>query len=77
MPTVPTSTPDIPRVTTSTPDNYNWTFVAIGSALGVVATILLVIGLIYFRNKNKNSKEQIFVKFDNEKVTTFRDHEIT
>ena len=79
MPTVPTSTPDIPRVTTSTPDKYNWTFVAIGSPLGVVATILLVIGLIYFRNKNKNknSKEQIFVKFDNEKDTTSRDHEIT
>ena len=68
---------DIPRVPTSTSDNYNWTFVAIGSALGVVATILLVIGLIYFRNKNKNSKEQIFVKFDNEKDTTSRDHEIT
>ena len=54
---------------------YNWTLVAIGSALGVVAAILLVIGLIYF--KNKNSKEQIFVKFDNEKDTTSRDHEIT
>ena len=55
---------------------YNWTLVAIGSALGVVAAILLVIGLIYVRNKN-STKEEIYVKSDNEKDTTSRDHEIT
>ena len=64
----------IPRVRTSTSDN--WTFVVIGVALGVVAAILLVIGLIYVRNKN-STKEEIYVKSDNEKDTTSRDHEMT
>ena len=54
----------------------NWTFVVIGVALAVVAAILLVIGLIYVRNKN-STKTEIFVKFDNGKDTTSRDHEMT